>query len=267
MALRAEGTGSEGSRREPEGASSSDRLDSIPLREVVWRPCYRVIPSRFPPVDLFERIAPPEDWDALIELESLTNDRLRDEIGEIRLVAPEDRIVGPGSHFVMAAFTHFSPYGGRFHDGTFGAYYAARDRDTAIAETIWRRAQFLARTSEPPMHLDMRLLEADLAGELHDLRGLAPVLPEVYDAEDYRASQAIGRELRSRGSGGIAYDSVRSPGGECAAVFRPRLLSRCRESRHLTYYWDGKRIAHVYEKKPYRWGVRRRSGRGPRGGR
>src|SRR5690606_30329222 len=56
VALRAEGTGSEGSGREPEGASSSDRLDSIPLREVVWRPCYRVIPSRYPPVDLFERI-------------------------------------------------------------------------------------------------------------------------------------------------------------------------------------------------------------------
>lgn len=261
MALNVEGAGPEGSGRELEGASSSVRLDAIPLREVVWRPCYRVIPSRYPPIDLFERIAPPEDWDALIELESLTNDRLRDEIGEIRLVPPEDRVVGPGAGYVMAAFTHFSPDGGRFHDGTFGAYYAARDRDTAIAETIWRRERFLARTAEPPMHLDMRLLEADLAGELHDLRGLAAVLPDVYDPEDYGASQAIARELRSRGSGGIAYDSVRSPGGECAAIFRPRLLSRCRETRHLTYFWDGRRIAYVYEKKPYRWGGRRRGGR------
>ncbi|HEX6938114.1 MAG TPA: RES family NAD+ phosphorylase [Longimicrobiales bacterium] len=242
---------------EPGAASAASR---IPLREVVWRPCYRVIPSRYPPIDLFERVAPPEDWDALIELESQTNTRLRDEIGEIRLVPPEDRVVGPGAGYIMAAFTHVAPEGGRFHDGSYGAYYTARDRDTAIAESMWRRALFLARTSEPPMHLDMRLLEADLAGELHDLRGMAATLPEVYDPDDYRASQALARDLRRQGSPGIAYDSVRAPGGECAAVFRPRLLSRCRETRHLTYVWDGRRIAHVYEKRPYRRGVKRRAG-------
>lgn len=240
-------------------AGAVPAMVAIPLREVVWKPCFRIIPSRYPPIDLFERIAPPEDWDALIELESLTNDRLRDEIGAISLVPPEERVVGPGAGYVMAAFTHLSTEGGRFNDGTYGAYYAARERDTAIAETIWRRERFLARTAEPPMHLDMRLLEADLAGELHDLRGLRTSLPAVYDPDDYRASQALARELRGRGSSGIAYESVRAPGGECAAVFRPRLITRCRETRHLTYVWDGQRIVQVYEKRPYRRG--RRAGR------
>ncbi|HEX7117761.1 MAG TPA: RES family NAD+ phosphorylase [Longimicrobiales bacterium] len=238
----------------------ADPAVAVPVREVVWRPSYRIIPSRYPPIDLFERIAPPDDWDALIELESQTNERLRDAVGEIRLVPPGDRVVGPGAGYIMAAFTHVAPEGGRFHDGTFGAYYAARERDTAVAETIWRRATFLARTAEPPMHLDMRLLEADLAGELHDVRGMAAALPAVYDPDDYGASQALARDLRLMGSAGIAYDSVRAPGGECAAVFRPRLLSRCRETRHLTYVWDGRRIAQVYEKRPYRTGVRRRRG-------
>jgi hypothetical protein len=45
------------------------------------------------------------------------------------------------------------------------------------------------------------------------------------------------------------YDSVRRAGGECAAVFRARALSRCRQAQHLGYVWDGARIAAVYEKK------------------
>ncbi len=182
----------------------------------------------------------------------MTNHRLRDEIGEIRLVPPEERVVGPGAGYVMAAFTHLSPEGGRFNDDTFGAYYAARERDTAIAETIWRRERFLSRTEEPAMHLDMRLLEADVAGDFHDLRDMATWYPDVYDPHDYTASQALARELRQAGSSGIAYDSVRATGGQCVAVFRPRLISRCRVTRHLTYVWDGRRIAHVYEKRPFR---------------
>mgnify|MGYP001226910007 FL=1 len=232
-------------------------VPDIPLREVVWQPCHRIIPGRYPPIALFERVAPPADWDALIELESLTNERLRDEIGEIRLVPPEDRVVGPGAGYIMAAFTHLSPEGGRFNDDTFGAYYAARERDTAIAETVWRRERFLSRTEEPPMELDMRLLEAELVGELHDLRGLETSFPAVYAPDDYGTSQALARELRQGGSSGIAYDSVRAAGGQCVAVFRPRLLTRCRETRRLTYVWDGRRIVQVYEKRPYRAWARR----------
>ncbi|WP_312136579.1 RES family NAD+ phosphorylase [Brevundimonas sp.] len=50
------------------------------------------------------------------------------------------------------------------------------------------------------------------------------------------------------GSDGIAYHSVRQDNGECAAIFRPRLLSNCRQERHLCYVWDGQTIATVYEK-------------------
>ncbi len=251
------GGGGPASAAAPPGAGAVGRsVDAvIPVRRVVWKPCYRIIPSRYPPIDLFERVAPPEDWDALIELESLTNDRLRDELGEISLVPLEDRVVGPGSGYVMAAFTHVAPEGGRFNDGGYGAYYAARERDTAVAETIWRRELFLSRTSEPPMHLDMRMLEAHLAGDLHDLRGMGGAFPAVYDPDDYAASQALARGLRRRGSSGVAYDSVRAAGGECVAVFRPRLLTHCRETRHLTYVWDGHRIVEVYEKRPYRHGM------------
>ncbi|MDF2974654.1 MAG: hypothetical protein K0R61_5104, partial [Microvirga sp.] len=40
---------------------------------------WRVIASRYPPIDLFERVSTnPAVWDALIELEQLVNPRARD---------------------------------------------------------------------------------------------------------------------------------------------------------------------------------------------
>lgn len=223
---------------------------ALERRRIRWRPCWRVIPSRFPPIDLFERVADAADLDAVIELESLTNERLRDEAGEIRLVAPEDRVVGPGAGYVMAAFTHPHPTGGRFSHARAGAYYAARTLRTAVAETAYHRAAFLRATREAPMHLDMRVLEAALDAPLHDLRGLQSQLSAVYDPDDYSASQALARRLRSGRSDGVVYDSVRDAGGQCVAVFRPRRVRDCRATLHLTYVWDGSTINGVYEKRP-----------------
>jgi len=67
---------------------------------------YRLIPSHFPPIGLFENLLDPEGLEAAYALESLTNDRLQDEVGNIALVAPEDRVIGPGTSAIMAAFTH-----------------------------------------------------------------------------------------------------------------------------------------------------------------
>jgi hypothetical protein len=143
-------------------------LPRVPFR---WSPAFRIIPSRFPPINLFEKVADPADLEAVFLVESLTNDRLRDEVGELSLVAPQERVSGPGSSFVMAAFTHIRPGGGRFSDGSFGAFYCARDRDTAIAETVYHRERFLREMAAPPTQLDMRVLRCLLKAELHDLRG------------------------------------------------------------------------------------------------
>lgn len=225
---------------------------TIPLSPVRWRPCYRIIPSRFPPIQLFEDVADPNDLDTIFRVESFTNDRLRDEVGELALVPPEDRLSGPGTSYIMGAFTHLAPGGGRFTDGTFGAYYTARDRQTAIDETVYHRERFLRETGAPPTELDMRVLRASLAAELHDLRGRRAEWPEVYNPDDYTSSQALARRVRTKGSRGIAYDSVRRAGGECAAIFRPRVLADCKQAEHLGYVWDGNRIGLVYEKKVLR---------------
>jgi len=221
-----------------------------PVSKIAWHPCYRVVPSRFPPVSLFERVADPADLDAVFAVESLTNPRLRQEAGMLSLVPVEDRVTGPGSSPLMAPFVHLNPLGSRFSDGTYGVYYSGASLDTAIAETRYHRQRFMAATREPPLELEMRVYLANLDGELHDIRGRRD-LPDVYDPDDYTAGRALGRKLRSQNSWGVAYDSVRHSGGQCAGVLRPRVLSRCRQGAHLIYAWNGHRIEAVYEKKLY----------------
>jgi hypothetical protein len=232
-------------------AAGKSAPDAVPVRRVRWLRSVRIIPSRYPPVDLFARVARPVDFAALHAVESLTNERLRSERDGL-LVAPEEAVHGPGSSYIMAPFAHLNPEGGRFSDATFGAYYASRERATAVAESKHHRQVFLARTREPPLDLEMRVLEARVDARLHDLRGLHDSFPEVYSPTDYSASQHMARELRTAGSMGIAYDSVRREGGQCVAVLRPRALANCRQAEHLIYRWDGTRIAEVFEKRVYR---------------
>jgi hypothetical protein len=222
-------------------------LSDIAARAVRFSPCHRIVASRLPTIHLFERVADPADWDALYALESLTNPRIRNEIGELRLVPVADRVSGPNASIVMAPFTHLAPQGTRFTDGRFGAYYAAESIDTAIAETRFHRENFLRATSQPPIELEMRCYLAEVGCELHDLRTRRAELPEIYDPASYAASQKLGREIRESGSNGIAFDSVRREGGECVAIFRPRLVQNVRQSVHLRYVWDGNSIANVYE--------------------
>ena len=84
-------------------------IDEIQTRIIAWQPCYRIVPSRFPPIGLFEDVAEPADFEAVYEIEAMTNDRLREEVGDIALVALEDRVSGPGTSPIMAAFTHLNP--------------------------------------------------------------------------------------------------------------------------------------------------------------
>ena len=222
--------------------------EDVPLGDVLWLPCFRAISSHVSPSTLFERVADPHELDVILELEALTDDRARDERERLSLVPPEDRVTGPGSGFVMGAFMHFPPHPSRFRDTTFGAYYAARERETAIAETAYHRARFLSLTAEAPIEVGMQMLVADLDAVLHDVRGRAAEWPALYDTADYTASMHLGRALRDQRSWGIAYDSVRNSGGECVAVLRPPALSGCRRAELLTYVWDGARIADVRER-------------------
>jgi hypothetical protein len=220
---------------------------TYPATRLSWNPAWRVIPSRFPSIGLFERVASPEDFDALYALEAMTNDRIRDEVGEISLVPAEERLFGPGSTCIMAAFTHLNPQGSRFSDGSYGVFYCARKRDTAIAETRYHAALFMAATDEPPMRLQMRLYTVEANGKVADLREASRAEPRIVDPDDYGYAQGVGRQLRADGALGILYPSVRHPAGVCLAAFRTTLLKNCLHAAHLEYNWNGRAVDAVFE--------------------
>lgn len=72
--------------------------------------------------------------------------------------------------------------------------------------------------------------------------GIGQKASPFLDAEDHASSQALGVDLRTSGSDGLAYPSVRHTGGECTALFYPDLASNCRERRRLDYHWNGSRV-------------------------
>jgi hypothetical protein len=210
-----------------------------------WPKSYRVVSSRHPPVNVFENIVSARQLEAAWYIEGLTNDRLRDESGTVPIVAPEDRVQSPGASIVMAAFTHIGKPS-RFSDGSYGVYYAARSLETAVRETAYHRGRFLGSTNEPPGEVDMRAYVGRPMKPYCDLR--TPRFDDLHDPDDYGPPQAYAKPFRDQGEWGFVYRSVRHPGGECLAAFKPLAVSIPVAGAALAYVWDGARITKVYEK-------------------
>jgi len=215
------------------------------VTHVAWTSSYRLVDARLPRIDIFEELVPSHELPALLEIEALTNPRLLQIIGPISAIPESDRVTGPVAAYVMAPFAYVRY--SRFSDGTSGVYYAAKQLDTAIAEKSYHRALFLAATPTPPMDLDERIIEADLDANLVDLREL-PMSDPIYDSTDYTASQAQARGARTAGADGIAYCSIRRPGGACVAVFRPRLVRNAITAGFIGLRWDGAKIIDAFRK-------------------
>lgn len=213
-----------------------------PVRPVHWPKAARIIRSVFPPIDLFEDIAEPEDWPLLISAEQKSNPRVMETIGNLDLIPPDRRVGGPGATYLMAPFTHTSAdRPSRFSDGRLGVLYIAEDFDTAVHETIHHHGRFMQATQEPPgWAAQFRELIFDLNVALPDIRALAGTAP-LLDADDYTASQAFGGALRASGADGILYPSVRGEGG-CAGLFYPDVAPAPMQGRHLGYHWDGQTV-------------------------
>lgn len=216
----------------------------VPVSDISWRDAVRIIRSSFPPIDLFEDIADPADWPLLISAEMKTNPRLMETIGNLDLVPPERRVSGPGASYLMAPFTHVSTdRPSRFSDGSFGVLYVGRDFEVALFETIHHHARFMARTAEAPgWTSQFREIVLDVDARLHDLRGGDERYAPLLHPDDYSAGQAFGAGLRTAGSNGIAYPSVRKRGGECVGLFHPDCASSPVQGRHIDYHWNGTRV-------------------------
>ncbi|MEP3296834.1 MAG: RES family NAD+ phosphorylase [Pseudoruegeria sp.] len=215
----------------------------VPVSQVKWDRAVRIIRSVFPPIDLFEDIAEPEDWPLLISAEQKTNPRLMETIGNIDLIPATRRVGGGGASYLMAPFTHTSTdRPSRFSDGSLGVLYIANDFETAVHETAHHHGRFLVATNEKPGWVSQfRELLISVDAALHDIRSTSQDFREVLDLEEYTRSQNFADSLRSVGSEGVVYPSVRGE-GECVGLFYPDLAQNPVQGRHLAYHWDGTRV-------------------------
>jgi hypothetical protein len=227
----------------------------VPTCRIDWPQAWRIIASRYPPINLFERLtADTAVWDALIALEQLTNPRVRDEVGDIALVPPDERISGPGASTVMAAFTHVNPKGSRFSDGSFGVYYAAASLETAIAETVFHFEGFARDSADPPRSEDFFAVVGTVATDFEDVAALpAAERAGILAPNSYAASQAYAKELRAAGANGVAYPSVRHVDGMCIGAFRPRAVDIPHQERRLKYRWNGERVDRYFDYARDEW--------------
>ncbi len=204
---------------------------------------HRLVPSKYGESgdSVLVRIASGAgDLAAIFDLDNATNDRLLAENDLLPGIDSHELIFGiPYFRIVNAAFCHAHPLGSRFNGPDRGAWYAAFEIETALAEVAFHKRIELAEIGwgEEAVTYDDYL--ADFSAELHDIRGQAAFAASL-DPDSYVASQALAERLLAAGSLGIAYPSVRRPPGDCLACFRPALVANVRKDATWRLSWDKK---------------------------
>ncbi|HEY6868743.1 MAG TPA: RES family NAD+ phosphorylase [Novosphingobium sp.] len=203
-----------------------------PVLSAAPQPTYWLVPSRFPPIGLFDTVATAADANAVMELAGWTNDRLVAE--RIARLPSEQWVYGsPNSSIVMAAFLHVAPGGMRFNGPDLGAWYASAEMATAVAEVGHHLRREAAARRVPAMRRIYRNYAAALQGDYVDIRGQADALAGVLAPDNYTASQAFTPSLQREGHSGILYDSVRRRGGTNLAVWKPVNVADVVQAEHF----------------------------------
>jgi hypothetical protein len=194
-------------------------------------PAHRLIPSKYPPIGLFDTVATAADLDAVMELVGWTNDRLVAE--RVARLPPAEWVYGiPNASIVMAAFLHVSPAGMRFNGPELGAWYAAGHIRTAAAEVGHHLRREVSARGVETMRRTYRTYVATLVGEYIDIRGRQAEYADVYTPDRYDASQLFGERVRASGEAGILYDSLRHRGGVNVVAHRPRNITDILQTDH-----------------------------------
>ncbi|MEO7996234.1 MAG: RES family NAD+ phosphorylase [Gemmatimonadaceae bacterium] len=216
---------------------------------------HRLVPSKFPPIGIFDTVSTPEDAIAAMRLESLTNDRLQIPLARTGLLKSDDWLTGqPGAQAVMAAFLHAAPEGGRFTSPSLGAWYSARSLKTAIAETVYHQSRRVLAATGLQMQatISMREWTHTYDARFVDLRDKHEQFADLYLPDSYVKSQAFGEQIRATATAGIVYDSVRHSGGTCLVMYRPKMVAPVKQGVHLEYRWMGSAEPAVVQITPMR---------------
>jgi hypothetical protein len=201
---------------------------------------FRLIPSRFPIIDVYERFGSEELRTAAKELEGLTNPRLAAIANEPAAVSGGNVATHQYQNWNHAPFVYKNPEGTWFAGPSYGVLEVAADHRSALALALLRRETFLSRTDEAPINLEMRMLSTRIIGSFVDLTALDRNLSE---AERW----AIGQELYDDGAAGVIFQRPHFASQRFLGAFDGSVLGRSVQGSHYKFLWDGKTIKSVYD--------------------
>lgn len=206
---------------------------------------YRLVNSKFPPITLFDDVVKEEDFETVYAIQSLTNPRILNELGDLSLLPIKEIPVDiDGVNYVTAPFTHVNPEGSRFSDGSFGILYLADSIDTAIKETLYHQEKYFQGVHGLRYDtIDMRCLKVKFSATVVD----CTKADNIDHNDDYSFSRAIGAQMKKDHVQGILYASVRNKNAICWGLFSPIYIAFAIQTKHFEFVFDGKNISKVRE--------------------
>lgn len=202
--------------------------------------CYQLIPSRFPTIEVYERLGDAGVQHAAKELEARTNPRLA-AIDQLPNKPKQgEKTANQYQNWNHAPFAYKDPRGTHFLDPTHGALEVATDVKNALAFALLRREEFLSATDEAPMGLDMRMFMRRITGRFSDLTKLAPDLPR-------NERWKIGRDVWDSGAAGILFCRLGFGAHRFLSVFDGSVLGRALQATHYRFVWDGRNVRSIYD--------------------
>lgn len=216
-------------------------LEDLPVLSAERQQGYRLVNSKFPPINLFDDVADADEFEVLYQLQALTNPRLQNEAGRLGLIPLAEIPFGiKGCSYAVGPFTHVNPAGSRFSSGAFGVLYLADVMETAIAEVRHHQNQYWSKVNGLSFE---RFVFRGLSCTFNedgnrDVTGL-PLSHPIYDFVDYSHARQLGAAAKREGCPGLRYHSVRSPGNHCWALLTPRHVTSIVQTTHFEMIWSG----------------------------
>ena len=217
-------------------------IDGVPVVREAFSHTIRLVTTARLRDSVLAELVDEDDLDALAEIEGATSRRLTAETRGIAGLPANELVHGvPHAHFINASFAYAKPRAlSRFNGPDRGAWYAALDVETSIAEVAYHLTQALTNAGDFNAVVEYAEMHASLAGEFLDLRQRPK--HQALDPDEtrgYAAGNMLANAARSAGLNGIIYPSVRHRGGICLAALWPHAVQSVVQGQVWRLTWRG----------------------------
>lgn len=218
-------------------------IHGFPVVRKAFERTVRLVSSARLRPSVLEDLVPPEMLDALAEIEGATSGRLNGQWrGTVGIDANEFVYDVPHANFINASFSYSKPRSpNRFNGEDRGAWYAALDVSTCIAEVKFHIAEELSNIGEFRTTVEYAEMYASFAGDFLDLHPTEHTHDCLHPDPTigYPAGNAVAEAARSAGISLLIYPSVRQSGGTCFAALSPHAVQSVAQGDLWRMEWSG----------------------------